>query len=445
MAFGSCSKHDHAQPLWEAIVGAEPQVWAWLGDNVYVDKKVKPGSQRFEWLGEQAMRQAYQEQLAHAGYAALRARAAVVGTYDDHDYGLNNAGAELEHKDLGAQLALDFLGEPAGSERRQQVASRGDIHAAYTYGPPGRRTRLILLDTRYSREALPDVDLVTKRGLEGLETPGDVLGEEQWAWLEAQLTHEPRANLTIIGSSVPVLPGLSAFLMGADLCEGWHRFPVARARLLRLLARTGTTGVIFLGGDYHFGLIDEWDAQCSPLGYPTLDVVSSGMTHAVMDVLPFKGSRLWRWFVTGKQCPSRAIGLPFERPLYLDLNWGMVEVDWHAAGGAMVSVSVRDESGEAVLRRAMRLAELAPPAGFDAEAASDRRGGRFDAVSGECRLEEHTAGWRRYTLFLYVLVAVGAAALTSGWGSAAAAAAAAALVATKVIRTRRSAGRVKME
>ena len=120
-------------------------------------------------------------------------------------------------------------------------------------------------------------------------------------------------------------------------------------------------------------------------------------------------------------------------------------MDWHAAGGAMVSVSVRDESGEAVLRRAMRLAELAPPAGFDAEAASDRRGGRFDAVSGECRLEEHTAGWRRYTLFLYVLVAVGAAALTSGWGIAAAAAAAAALVATKVIRTRRSAGRVKME
>ena len=130
MAFGSCSKHDHAQPLWEAIVGAEPQVWAWLGDNVYVDKKVKPGSQRFEWLGEQAMRQAYQEQLAHAGYAALRARA-LHRNHTDAILAKMNGGQENAAAQPGARPG-------AASASCWNQFSRGAARAARGVSSPAR-------------------------------------------------------------------------------------------------------------------------------------------------------------------------------------------------------------------------------------------------------------------------------------------------------------------
>ena len=53
IAFGSCSKHDHEQPLWDLMLdgegeeggerggerGGKPDVFAWLGDVVYADKK----------------------------------------------------------------------------------------------------------------------------------------------------------------------------------------------------------------------------------------------------------------------------------------------------------------------------------------------------------------------------------------------------------------------
>jgi hypothetical protein len=41
----------------------------------------------------------------------------IVGTWDDHDYGLNDAGKEFEGKDVSQQLMLDFLDEAPDSPR----------------------------------------------------------------------------------------------------------------------------------------------------------------------------------------------------------------------------------------------------------------------------------------------------------------------------------------
>jgi len=37
IAFGSCSRQDLPQPLWNDVVNDRPDVWVWLGDNVYGD------------------------------------------------------------------------------------------------------------------------------------------------------------------------------------------------------------------------------------------------------------------------------------------------------------------------------------------------------------------------------------------------------------------------
>ena len=330
------------------------------------------------------MREAYNAQLAEPGYARVLRRAEVIGTYDDHDYGLNNAGKEWEHKRLAARLTLDFLGEPRGSDRRARGARSG-IYESYVYGEPGRRARVVLLDTRFERDPLPPLsDVLGANGR--IRTHADMLGEEQWRWLERTLAEGPRAELTILASSVPILPALSAFALGWSDIEGFHRFPASRQRLLRLLSSTNTTGVVMLGGDYHFALIDEWDARCTPLGYPLIDLVSSGLTHAADDSLPFWGAApSYDLAAPNGVVHFGLAGVPFERDLFLEKNWGMVEVDWDAPGGARVHLSVRDVRGAPVLQRSVRLAELAPPAGFDARASWDLMGGRWEALRARAR------------------------------------------------------------
>ena len=41
MAFGSCTARDaRPQPIWSTIVGAEPDLWLWLGDMSYADSPI---------------------------------------------------------------------------------------------------------------------------------------------------------------------------------------------------------------------------------------------------------------------------------------------------------------------------------------------------------------------------------------------------------------------
>lgn len=39
LAFGSCAKQDQPQPVWDAIVAGRPEVFLFLGDNIYGDTK----------------------------------------------------------------------------------------------------------------------------------------------------------------------------------------------------------------------------------------------------------------------------------------------------------------------------------------------------------------------------------------------------------------------
>lgn len=78
------------QPVWEAVVGFDPQVFIWLGDNVYGDNKrpfrvfgrertVGPWRNvpRFYPSTEAELRRRYEMAKAKPGYAKLRERAQV--------------------------------------------------------------------------------------------------------------------------------------------------------------------------------------------------------------------------------------------------------------------------------------------------------------------------------------------------------------------------------
>src|ERR1700730_4174871 len=175
IAFGSCSRDYRPQPIWKAIRECKPDLWVWLGDIVYGSAANLPDLAR-----------RYRNEKNQPDYKALREQCRVVGVWDDNDYGVSDGGKDNPNKVESQRLLLDFLDEPPESPRRKQAG----VFVAYTFGPPGRRVKIILLDGRYYRE-----------------NPGvrsDMLGAEQWQWLEQQLTGSD-ADVNFIGSGIPVI------------------------------------------------------------------------------------------------------------------------------------------------------------------------------------------------------------------------------------------------
>lgn len=281
IAFGACNKTDEAQPLWEPIVASDPDIWIWLGDNVYGDTEDMA-----------VMRGEYEAQLSKPGYRSLLETAEITGTWDDHDFGANNAGREYPMRAESQVELLDFLGAPPEDPRR----ARAGVYGSHSWGPEGQRVKLILLDARYHRDD-PDVG-------------GTILGEEQWRWLESELTGSD--------AQIHLIAGGIQFLHVDHRYERWDEFPSERQRLLDLLARTGTPGAILLSGDRHISEIAM--LPDAPVGYPLYEVTSSGLTHS--------------WDDVGWEENRYRVG-----ELYPDLGFGMIEIDWEAR---TVSLQLRD-------------------------------------------------------------------------------------------------------
>jgi alkaline phosphatase D len=296
LAFGSCNRPSLPQPLWSDVRALAPDAFAWLGDIVYADTHDIRRTRRL-----------YAEQAARADYQALVAQTRVVGIWDDHDFGKNDVGSEYPERLESQAALLDFLGEPMKSARR----ARPGTYASYLFGDGARQVKLILLDGRFHR------DLPGARG--------DTLGETQWAWLESELSSST-ARVNLIGSGYQVLP-----LEHSN--EKWGNFPAARARLLDLVTKTRTPGVVLLSGDRHFSELSCLGEGAFP--YPLFELTSSGLTHAYENA----------------DEPNRyRIGA-----LYPKRNFGAVRVDWL---GGTLSLETRAVGGELVIEHTVALSKL---------------------------------------------------------------------------------------
>jgi alkaline phosphatase D len=145
LAFGSCLHQQRAQPVWQGVLTTAPDVFVFGGDNVYAD------------IGLNALRaeparigRAYAELATNRGWQALRARVPVYATWDDHDYGRGDAGAEYPYKHASKQFFMDFFAIPPEAPMR----AREGIYDAHWLRHENRRIQLILLDTRSFRSPM---------------------------------------------------------------------------------------------------------------------------------------------------------------------------------------------------------------------------------------------------------------------------------------------------
>lgn len=282
----------------------------WTGDAVYADVEPSAGESLERLLDVQ--RQLYARLHRVEPYRRFAAAVPVIGTWDDHDYGKNNGGAEFPGKVESQKNYLDFLREPPDSPRR----SRAGVYESYTCGPPGNRVKILLLDTRYHQ---------SKRGPDG-----DLLGPEQWTWLEREITASD-AQIHIIVSSIQVL--LRSDFRG----EQWYRWWASRERLFKLIDDSALSGTIFVTGDKHFGTIES--STDKDLQRPVFEIMSSGLTeNSIIAGTSLAMARVWYG-------PAQVIN---------ERNFGVIEIDWDVTP-VRVSLQIRDIHNKARLRTDLEL------------------------------------------------------------------------------------------
>ena len=317
IAFGSCAQQNRPQPIWEAIVAAKPDLFLFCGDTVYADVKNKENLGRFK--------ECYDKLAAMPGYQKLLKTCPIVATWDDHDFGYNDAGGDYPLKKESQQLFLDFFGVPKDSPRRPQEG----VYNSQIFGPAEKSVQVIMLDTRYFRSPLKkDRPNSTSTYVPDNDPKATFLGETQWKWFEEQL--KLPAKLRLIICSVQLIAEDHPY-------EKWMNFPLERARFYKVLKDTKAQGVVVLSGDRHLAELSVMDAG---LGYPLFDLTSSGINQGYT-----KG---WRMPEVNKH---RVATMTHGN------NFGMVIVAWNRAD-PQISLQIRDEAGEITIQEKISLSWL---------------------------------------------------------------------------------------
>lgn len=336
IAFGSCANQNAPQPVWSAINKNRPDLMIMLGDNVYADvddawiKSAHDGNVTDALT--QKVKKHFQAQYdllsKKKEFIELKKKTPFIATWDDHDFGKDDIGKTFPFKEISKEIFLDFWDEPVDSLRRSQ---QDGVYTSYYYGDKDKRVQIILLDTRFMRDALYRVDPEHRKIRDTynvgpyLANPDEkvrMLGDVQWQWLEAELAKP--ADLRIIGSSIQFLSDFTGW-------ESWSNFPKERERLIHLIDKQSAKHVVFISGDTHWSEFSKLERVNS---YPLWELTSSGINME------------WRKVSPNRNRVSKA---------YVGSNFGLILIDWRE--GPSLTMQIRDENNTLVMQRHINFKE----------------------------------------------------------------------------------------
>jgi alkaline phosphatase D len=244
VGFGSCARiaRDPEQRVFRVVENMAPDLFFWLGDNVYADAEA-----RFAFADE------YGRQRSVASLQNLIRSVPQLAIWDDHDFGYNNSDGEYPFKDQSLTAFKQYWPNPSYGE----PANPG-VYFEYSYGG----VDFFFLDGRYHRSPNNAADGQSKK----------FLGDRQKDWLKQRLLAS-RAPFKILACG-------SGWSM-ADGPQGdtWAAFRTERDELFDFIRDKRIEGVVCLSGDSHVG-----ELNCIPWsergGYDIYDLVSSPLAQS---------------------------------------------------------------------------------------------------------------------------------------------------------------------
>lgn len=290
--FGSCNDQTQEQPLWKNILNQNPELFVMLGDNVYASTpETKPIYDQYLKLNE------------NEDYKKVREAIPFLATWDDHDYGQNDGGADNPEKEEARKVFLNYWGYLRQTHSKNQQA----IYHSRIIGSKNQRVQFILLDTRTDRSALvknPDYNpqAEVQSGPPKIYLPTDdtktqILSQDQWKWLEQEL--QKPAELRILISSIQLIPNDHYF-------EKWGNFPHERQKFFDLLKKLKTKNLVILSGDRHLSAISKYEIQKNQTIY---EITASGLNRPSRNKEP-------------------EVDSTYTSPSFLKINYGLAQIDW---------------------------------------------------------------------------------------------------------------------
>lgn len=244
ICFGSCARVQAAedQPIWNVIEDLSPDLFIWVGDNIYGDS-----------LDPDILAEEYRRQRDVASARRFLANVPQLATWDDHDAGLNDHNRTNPIKHLALEVFKRYWPNPAfGTEATPGVF--------FKHSQAG--VDFFFLDVRYHRD--PNKAPVTDQKT--------MLGQEQYDWLIANLEQSDAPfKFLISGSGFTNAKGPDG--------DAWSAYLPERDRLFKEIAERSITGVILLSGDTHAAELNRIESPHLD-GYPLYELVSSPLAQA---------------------------------------------------------------------------------------------------------------------------------------------------------------------
>jgi len=247
IAFGSCPKwqDDRIQPIWPWVIHYHPDLFFWIGDNVYADS-----------LDPDIIREEYRRQREIAGLQPLIQNTPSLAVWDDHDFGLNNHDRTNPVKEGAYEAFLEYWPNPSFG-----LPDVKGIFYTTTWG----QVEFFVIDGRWYRDPDEDPDTPEKT----------MLGAAQYAWLTERLEASTAVfKVLVSGSGWSKNKGVGG--------DSWAAFLHERDRLFDFIRDHEITGVVGISGDTHVGELNviPWSENG---GYDIYDMVSSPLAQVIPD------------------------------------------------------------------------------------------------------------------------------------------------------------------
>ena len=227
IGLGSCLDQDYPQPIWQSIKEEDLNYFIFLGDNVYGD--TPSGSLR-------KMKSAYDKQKKVL--PDFLDDISIFSIWDDHDFGINDGGADYRFKRQAQELYIDFWEIPKEDDR----SNRDGIYFSKNEIFFDKKFKFIFLDTRFFRSKLKGKK---SNYVENIEPDATILGDDQWMWLENELKND--FDFLFIFSSIQIIATDHRF-------EKWSNFPNERVKLFELLEQFSNKTMFFSGDRHRAGI-----------------------------------------------------------------------------------------------------------------------------------------------------------------------------------------------
>ncbi len=246
LMFASCAREDEATGLaWRQAATQKPDAVVLLGDTPYIDRP------DLDYL-----RKRYAAFAAFPPMADLLRTTPWYGTWDDHDFGIDDTDGRVKGKKKSRRAFVEYHANPSyGNGKR-------GIYTKFRRGP----VEVFLLDTRTYAAMEPSPFLGHHASL---------LGADQWKWLLKGLE----------SSTAPVKILACGMIWNGATRPGkldhWGSYPYEREALFKHIGKHKIQGVTLVGGDIHRSRVIR-HASAQRAGYDIIELIVSPMHDSII-------------------------------------------------------------------------------------------------------------------------------------------------------------------